>query len=207
MANKGDRKFEIFKLANYEPIEIRFNSNTSTFYADFLGKRFGNADINKLKSEITDEARIRESTMWKPVIVIKTGEWQWNRNISGIEIERKFLGTTIYPGGITKQYLADVNYKDVFKDNLDVKNWIPAYSHSEWKGETEGNKLIDFTRERYETLKFIESKMREFKLRLVEVISGSTGAEFLDLLTENKSLFLQYEFTKKRLLPAQKERA
>jgi hypothetical protein len=200
MPNKGDRKFEIFKLANYESIEIRFNSNSSTFYADFLGKRFANKDINELKSELGAEAKSRESTTWKPVILIKTGSWQWDKRTSGIEIEKRFLGTALLPTGEKEQFLTHV-IPEMFKDELDPQNWKPDISYTIWKGDTREESLIDYTKERYEALIFIEQRMEEFKLRIIEIIRSARGAEFLYCLNENCSLFLPDRATYLKFLP------
>jgi hypothetical protein len=157
------------------------------------------SDINKLKSALINEADARQNTIWKPVILIDTSFWYQERLASGIHIEMRLLGTTFYPSGNSKQHLAHVHY-EMHTDPLDINGWKPCNPTEEWTGNTKEKKLIDFTRERYETLKFLEQRMREFKERLRDVIRGNAAADFVDALTESKALFLQDEFSKKKLL-------
>lgn len=161
---------------------------------------FTNPNINELKTEMLNEAVSRESTTWKPVILIEFGQWQYERQVSGIEIGKRFLGTVFYPGGITKQFLAHV-VNDMHTDDLDIKNWKPCHPHDKWEGETGEKKVIDYTRERYKTLQYLDQRMREFKARMVEVIKSDRGADFVDALFANKNVFLRDDFSKKELMP------
>lgn len=195
---KGTRKLEIFNIPNHGDIDIRFGSAGSIFSAELFGKTFSNQDINKLKAELLEEAASREKTTWKPVILIDTDSWHWDRNASGIQIEKRYLGTTTYPDNTQKQHLACV-HTEMHKDDLDIQNWKPCNPQEEWKGDTEGKKLIDYTKERYETLKFLQIKMGEFKKRIRDVIRSAKGAEFVDALAAHKNLFLQDDFSKKML--------
>lgn len=202
----GLKKIEKYKIQDFDDIDISFETKDSSFHADFLGKHFTDKDINKLKSTLLEEAKSRRNITWKPVIIVTAGQWEWDRSVSGLGIELKYLGTIILPDGSVRQMLSDVNRKEMFKDRFDMDNWTPGYSQTLWKGDSKDTKLIEYTRERYDALVFMEERMMEFKLQLREVIIGDTCANFLDVVSGNKSTFLPDGFSQKRLmLAAQQE--
>lgn len=196
------KKIDKYKIQDFEEINISFEKETSTFHASFLGKRFSNPDINKLKSALMEEAEARKKITWKPVIMVTAGKWEWDRNVSGLQIELKYLGTIVLPDKSTRQVLSDVRRKEMFKDDLDVSNWVPNYSQKEWKGDSDTTKLIDYTEERYKTLIFMEKRMTEFKLGLRDVMMGEGCSNFLDVLSGNKGMFLPGGLGKRLLIPA-----
>jgi hypothetical protein len=196
------KKIDKYKIQDFEEIDISFEKETSTFHASFLGKHFKDVDINKLKTQLSDEAQSRKKITWKPVIMVTAGKWEWDRNVSGLEVELKYLGTIVLPDDSTRQVLSNVRRKEMFKDDLDVSNWVPDYSQTEWKGDGETKKLIDYTEERYKTLNFMEKRMTEFKLGLRDVMMGEGCSNFLDVLSENKGMFLPGDLGKKKLMPA-----
>jgi len=195
------KKIDRYGIQDFEPVDISFEKNDSTFHADFLGKKFIDTDINKLKTQLMDEATSRKKITWKPVIIVSAGQWEWDRNVSGLNIELKYLGTIILPDETVRQVLSDVNRKEMFKDRFDMDNWTPGYSQTLWKGDNKDTKLVEYTRERYDTLVFMEERMKEFKLQLREVIIGDTCADFLDVVSENSELFLPDGGVRKKLMP------
>jgi hypothetical protein len=134
--------------------------------------------------------------------MVTAGQWEWDKNVSGLGIEIKYLGTIVLPDESTRQVLSNVRHKEMFKDALDVSNWTPDYSQTEWKGDSKETKLIDYTKERYEVLVFMEERMREFKLGLRDMVISDACVNFLDVLSGNKDMFLPGELGKKRLMPA-----
>jgi hypothetical protein len=196
------KKIEKYKIRDFDDIYISFETKDSSFHADFLGKHFSNSDINKLKTALMEESESRKKVAWKPVIIITSGQGEWDRHVSGLEFEIMFLGTIVLPDGVTRQVLSNLRRKEMFKDDLDVSNWVPDYSQKAWKGDSKETKLIDYTKERYETLAFMEERMREFKLGLRDTMIGNTCANFLDVLSENKGMFLPGDLGKKKLMSA-----
>jgi hypothetical protein len=196
------KKIDRHEIQDFEPIDISFEKKDSTFHADFLGKHFSNPDINKLKTALREEAESRKKIAWKPVIIVTAGQWEWERHVSGLEFEIMFLGTIVLPDGVTRQVLSNLRRKEMFKDDLDVSNWVPDYSQKVWKGDSKETKLIDYTEDRYKTLVFMEERMKEFKLGLRDTIIGEACGNFLDVLSGNRDMFLPGDLGKKQLIPA-----
>jgi hypothetical protein len=205
MVRNIGRKIDVLKLDGFDPVDIKFHSDSSTFTAEFLGKGFSNKDLNLLKLDLKAEADACTRTVWKPVIKINVGHWESDRSSAGFTIEKKMLGSFAYPGGSIKTVLADVVYKesmigDDFYD--DPRNWHPHSVQREYEDDDEDVKIINATKERYRTLLFIEEQIRKLKTQLRNVINSDKSEDFLDSLYNNKHLFLRDEFSKKNLLPA-----
>ncbi len=196
------KKIDIHKMQDFEPVDISFEKNDSTFHADFLGKHFKDVNINDLKTQLQDEADGRKKIIWKPVIQITAGQWEWDRRVSGVETKLMYLGTILLPDGTSRQVLSELHRKDMYKDDFDVSNWVPDFSQREWKGDSKETRLIDYTEERYKTLLFIEERMTEFKLGLGKVMTGDGCSNFLDVLSKNTAVFLPGTLGKKELPPA-----
>lgn len=189
MRQRG-RKFGVIRVGeHYEDVEIRFDSTTSTFFAEFLGKEFEDMDLNKVKGAIINEAEAREKTTWEPVLLIDFNPG-WNQDmLAGFSVNRRLLGTCEYPGGVTEQILAHFS-SPMHGDDLDESTWKPIYPHDIWKGDTKNKRIIPYSAEKYVALKSIKDKLWEFKVRLLEIISGDECEGFIDFVIKNETKFL-----------------
>lgn len=187
----GSIKFEMYELGSYDPIEIRFDRGTSTFFATFLDKRFSDKDLNELKSKMFKESEAREKTTW--VLVIKLS-YAWRDDYPGFDFDRKYLGTTTFPDGHKEQVLAHQTKKMHDKDI--EKNWYHCGPEDNWNGNSEHYKIIPYSKEKYDTLKLLRDRMIEFKEKVDEIIQGDDCIRFLEHL-QNKKNFLQLEYKKK----------
>lgn len=192
------RKIDILKIDGFYPIDIKFVSESSKFIAKFLGKDFINKDLNLLKEELKAEAGERAKTIWKPVLKLDLSRWTSERHAAGFSMEKKMLGTTILPDGRVKKVLCDV--VSTGSGELDAKNWKASTDQWDWKGENEDTKLIDYTPERYKSLKLIEERMTELKEQLRFILKGNDVSKFLSALNESGNAFLKDDFSKPKQL-------
>ncbi len=187
---KRGRKFDVMRLGRrYEDVEIRFDSVNSTFFAEFIGKEFEDKDLNKVKQAIRDEAKSREETTWEPVILINFNPGFHQESLSGFYIKGKLLGTCKYPDGVTEQILAHYS-APMHSDKLDASIWKPIYPQDIWKGDTKYKRIIPYSAEKYVALESIQTKLREFKVRLLEIISGDECEGFIDSIIKSETRFL-----------------
>lgn len=195
MTKTPGRKIDILKIDGYDPINIKFITESSTFIAEFLGKYFSNNDLNTLKNELKAEAEERGKTIWKPVIKLNLGQWEEERYAAGFSMEIMLLGTTILPDGRIKKVLCDIS-----TDELDAKNWKAVARQQEWRGKIEDEKLIDYTPERYTSLKLIQERMSELKKQLKWILKSNDVTNFLFVLNESGNAFLKDDLSKPKQL-------
>lgn len=183
------KKIDIYEIKGFDPIDISFEKKESMFYADFLGQKFNSNDINALKSQLFDAAEGRKTVSWKHVILIRSGRWYLEKKHSGIEIKKQFLGTIVEEGKEPKFVLADV-HTDFNTDSLDVANWKPAVNYTIWSGDGTENRLIPYTRERWNALIYIEETMGLMRQNLFTIMNGKDADLWLDRLVTNNTLLL-----------------
>ncbi len=197
MAKRIGRKLDILKIDGFDPIDIKIQTESGTFIAEFLGKDFSNKDINLLREKLKAEAGERAKTIWKPVLKLDLSHWNAERHAAGFSMEKKMLGTTLLPDGRVKTVLCGIS---TGSGELDAKNWKASTDQRDWKGEDEDTKLIDYTPERYKSLRLIEERMRELKEQLRFILKGNDVSNFLSVLHESGNTFLKDDFSKPKQL-------
>ena len=187
---KRGKKFGTLNAGKYYgDVEIRFDSHTSTFFTKFIGKEFEDMNLNKVKKAIVDEAKSREKTTWEPVLLIDFNPMFRRETLSGFSVDRRLLGTCKYPTGDIERILAHYS-NNMHDDDSDASTWEPIYPQSIWNGDTEKRRIIPYSAEKYNTLKLIENKLREFKAKLLKIISGDECEEFIEFISKNETKFL-----------------
>lgn len=186
---KEGRKIESYSPSEgYESINIRFNSSSSEFLAEFMEKTYREKDINKLKEIITKEADSRKNVIWQPVIVINLDSFDWNKTVSGFDVETRLLGTITYPDKTIKKIIAHWS-NDMHKDDdSDSSTWKPIYPQEELT-QNDKNKIIEYTPEKYITLKFMIDKMEEVRQKIKEILQGDKCESFIGFVNQNRQKF------------------
>jgi len=183
-------KFEMYKIEGFEPIEIRFDKNSSIFFCEFSNNKFKEKDLNDLKNAVFEESKELLKIVWTPVILIGFDSYFNKENPYRLDL--KLLGTKNYPNGEVKQILSSVGV-DFNMDRSNAKNWYPINPGHDWDGDTDGEKIINYNSEKYNTLKFILKRFNELREELRKIIQGDNIEHFIENISKQNN-FIQLEY-------------
>jgi len=193
MRQRG-KKFEMYYVNNHGEIEIRFDSDRSLFFAEFMDKTYENKDINTLKFEVKEAISAADTTVWSPIIRIEMETWRTHDTV--FVAERKMLGVRERDGK-TEKIVAAVHIPnggdEVFYD--DPKNWIATTPYKELNEDDDDVKIIPYTVEKWKALQLILEKLEQLEAKLREIVFSDKSEKFLENVYKNRDnvKLLDYE--------------
>jgi len=194
MTRARGKKFEMFYVKNHGEIEIRFDSNRSLFFAEFMDKTYEDKDLNKLKEELKEAISNADTTIWSPMIRIEMETWRTHDTV--FVAERKMLGIRERDGKIEKivagAHIPNGGDEEFYND---PKNWVATTPYHELNEEDNDVKIIPYTIEKWKALQLILAKLEQLRTKLREIVFSDKADTFLEKIYAHRDnvKLLQYD--------------
>jgi len=165
----------------HHKVDLRLDTSTGEFSAEYLGVQFRNKDLNVMKKDIRDETKKREQVKWDPFVEIEVKgdsdetHHSFVNNCVGLEFSLQYIATV----GDEKWHKH--GYVRRHRDTGDLEPSIAQRDPSRLH-EDKDKSYIPYTDERWKKLTQIQEAINDLRKRLREVLVEAKSEEIERLL-------------------------